>query len=297
MSESETIVADAFDAHRGRIFGVAYRMLGDAHEAEDVVQETFLRLHDTPPDDLSRSLEPWLVRVAVHLARDRLGRRSKERVRGEWLPSPVPDAELTTSEDPERRLAELQSVRLAFLHAAEALTPSQRAVYFLRVVFGWSGRETAEALGLSVAAVKTNLHRARATLRRQEGPARPVDRAAVDALMARLAARDVEGLRALLHEQIVSFADGGEHFFAARELHGAEAVGRLMAGLVDRYEELHLARARANGQPVILVEAPGARPGWAPRACLVPECEAGAIVAIRNVMDPRKLERITSVLK
>lgn len=279
---------EAFEDHRRAVFGAAYRMLGDANDAEDIVQDTFLRLVETPPDDFDSSLEPWLVRVAINLSRDRL-RSGRREVRGTWLPSPVPTDRLVASDDPGRRLVELETIGYRFLHVAEALSPTQRAVYLLRTLFEYTTAETAVALQISESAVKTNLHRARGALE-CEGPRRGVDREAIGRLMQYLGARDYDAVRDMLAEEISTFADGGEDFFAASAQHGRQAVMRLLRGLGDMYGELDFTAVEVNGQLGIVGRAiDGAPAGWAERFCLLPEFRHGELVALRNVLDPAKV--------
>ena len=170
-----TMTADAIDYaalfsdQQRFLWGLCYRMTGNAADADDLVQETFVRALDRPPARIDEPWRPWLVRVAMNLARDVLRRRRRSPYRGNWLPSPVE----TSAEDvppayevpegsgspTEGRYELLESVSFAFLLALEALTPSQRAVLLLRDVFDYAVRETADALGMSEANVKVTHHR------------------------------------------------------------------------------------------------------------------------------------------
>jgi RNA polymerase sigma-70 factor (ECF subfamily) len=150
-------------------------MTGSAADADDLVQDTFTRALARPPADTSRPWRPWLTRVALNLSRDHLRRRRRAPWVGPWLPAPIETepveaflAEEERAYEPactEGRYELLESVSIAFLTALEALTPAQRAVLLLRDVFGYSGRETAEALELAEANVRQTLRRARAALR------------------------------------------------------------------------------------------------------------------------------------
>src|SRR5262249_9608157 len=140
-------------------------------DADDLVQETMLRAIEKPPPD-SNEMRPWLVRVAMNLARDHLRRRKRRAYVGPWLPSPVDDDALeipVEAAGAEGRYDLLESASLAFLLALEALSPKQRAVLLLIDVFDYSVRETAEALGLSESNVKTTHHRARRALEGYDG--------------------------------------------------------------------------------------------------------------------------------
>ena len=165
-----TISAQTFDKHKRVLWGMCYRMTGSASDADDIVQDTFVKALERPPTDMDAPLRPWLVKVAINLSRDRLRRRRRREYCGPWLPSPVlTDGEdqsqldhLTSTEDSAGvRYERMESVTLAFLLALEALTPAQRAVLLLRDVFDYSTTETAEALDMSEANIKVTLHRAR----------------------------------------------------------------------------------------------------------------------------------------
>src|SRR3954470_76519 len=133
MSRPRTVTDDAYDeiyeANRRLLWGLVYRMTGDAAEADDVVQETFVRALASPPRDTSEPWRPWLVRVALNIARDRL-RKRRRNYPGPWLPTPIPedvtlDEERFSPEDsPETRYDLVESVSFAFLVALEALTPA-----------------------------------------------------------------------------------------------------------------------------------------------------------------------------
>src|SRR5262245_27041878 len=165
-----TISAQTFDEHRRFLWGVCYRMTGSAADAEDIVQDTFVRALEKPPADMEAPLRPWLVKVALNLSRDQLRRRRRREYFGPWLPSPVMTEEnspldfnhpATQEISPVAHYDLTESVTLAFLLALEALTPAQRAVLLLRDVFDYSTDETAAALEMTESNVKVTLHRAR----------------------------------------------------------------------------------------------------------------------------------------
>src|SRR5712692_46828 len=145
-------------------------MTGNAADADDLVQETFVRAIEKPPKWTDEPLRPWLVRVAINLSRDLLRRRKRQGYVGPWLPSPVPTDEQSPAsyepparneDSPAARYDLMESVSFAFLLALEALSPTQRAVLLLRDVFDYSTSETAEALDITEANVKVVLLRAR----------------------------------------------------------------------------------------------------------------------------------------
>src|SRR5215467_16135557 len=158
--------AELYEGNRSYLWGLCYRMTGNASDADDLVQETFVKALEHPPKRTDLAMRPWLVRVALNLSRDLL--RSRRRRQGDvWLPSPVPSEELDTppsfepaateSDSPMARYEMLESVSFAFLLALEALTPAQRAVLLLRDVFEYSSAEAAEALDLSEGNVRVHL--------------------------------------------------------------------------------------------------------------------------------------------
>jgi len=220
-----TLPAQIYEADRKFLWGLCYRMTGNAANADDIVQETFVRAMERPsrrPDEL---LRPWLARVAMNLSRDHLRHRRRSYV-GPWLPSPVPagDDESPPSYEPLAGLEDspmarydmLESISFAFLLALEALTPSQRAVLLLRDVFDYSTGETAQALAMTEASVKVTLHRARRAMRDYDKDRaiptlarREMTRRALEQFLLYLSERNAEGLERLLAEDVVSISDGG----------------------------------------------------------------------------------------
>jgi len=165
-----TLIEHLFKEHERFLWGVCYRMTGNAADADDLVQETFVRAMRHPPARIDDCLRPWLVRIAINLGRDLLRRRKRQAYEGVWLPSPIETGDLAAApvqeprderSDPASRYDMLESVSFAFLLALEALTPTQRAVLLLRDVFDYSTAETAQALDLTEANVKVTLLRAR----------------------------------------------------------------------------------------------------------------------------------------
>src|SRR6185295_2830674 len=152
---------DVFQAHERFLWGLCYRLTGSAADADDLVQETFVRAIERPPARTDMPWRPWLVRVALNLGRDLLRRRRRAGYVGPWLPAPIDtgddasppsfEPEIPGVGSTEGRYDLLESVTFAFLLALEALTPTQRAVLLLRDVFDYSVREVADALDLSEA--------------------------------------------------------------------------------------------------------------------------------------------------
>lgn len=298
-------IEEAFRDHRSFLWGLCYRMVGDAADADELVQETFVRALTRPPADRDRPWRPWLTRVAMNLGRDLLRRRRRRRYEGPWLPAPVPtDAAGLPGEPvdpapgPGARYDRLESVTFAFLLALEALSPAQRAVLLLRDVFDYSVRETAEALEISEANVKTTHLRARRVMAsydlRRTAPTDDAQRSgrALERFLTCLAQHDAAGLLSLLAADVVSTGDSGGEFAAARkQVHGAAKVAHLFLGLAERSgRQRRMAWLTLNGQPAVEMEFAGSPAGWAPRAIL--QCdtdEEGRITRLYSVMATCKL--------
>ena len=295
------------------LFGLSYRMTGDPNDAEDVVQETFLRAMEKPPAERGSSVRPWLARVALNLSRDLLRRRRRRRYVGPWLPGLLAGESETEvpAHEPEAfgistegRYDLLESVSIAFLHALEALTPTQRAVLLLRDVFDYSVRATADALDTSEPNVKTTLHRARKAMQGYERD-RPVSladvrgrtREALAAFLDRLVAGDAEGTAALLADDAIAVNDGGGEFHAARNVvRGRDRVARLHLGLVGRLRgDVGIQLREINGLPALVVEFGTASPGYAPRSVVAVRVDdSGRIIGIYTVLASAKLARVAA---
>ena len=174
-SDSMNVSSEVYYENKRFLWGVCYRMTGNAADAEDLVQETFVKALEKPPRNTEDAWRPWLLRVAINLSRNQLRRRRQRGYEGAWLPSPVPtdDVEVLVAQgsdcppedSPSARYEMLESISVAFLLALEALTPSQRAVLLLRDVLDYSTKETAEALLITETGAKVILHRARRIMR------------------------------------------------------------------------------------------------------------------------------------
>jgi RNA polymerase sigma-70 factor (ECF subfamily) len=305
--------ADLFAADRHYLWGICYRMTGSAADADDLVQDTFVRAMERPPARLGDPWRPWLVKVAINLARDALRRRRRRTYRGPWLPAPidtgaesaVPAFELPAGSDnpTEGRYELMESVSYAFLVALEALTPQQRAVLLLRDVFDYSVTETAETLDLSEANVKTSLHRARKAMSVYDGnrcrPSRALaDRTAavLKEFLAALTAGDAAACRALLAENVVCLSDGGEEFVAAKvPIVGRDRVLKFQLGLmrVGGSSLLGVEAREVNGMPALVARFRPELPRQAPRAVLRCDLDAsGKIVAMYSILATAKLTAV-----
>jgi RNA polymerase sigma-70 factor (ECF subfamily) len=300
------IEAAHFRDHERFLWSLSYRLTGSAADADDIVQETFLRAMERPPADTTEPWRPWLVRVAVNLGRDALRRRRKSYV-GPWLPSPVeidepPSWEIAGEGGTEGRYDLLESASFAFLLAIEALTPQQRAVLLLRDVFDYSVQETAAALGLSEPNVKTTHHRARRALggydleRMRPSPAL-VERSrdALVRLLKTMATFDAAAVEALLAEDARALSDGGGEFLAARvPVIGGKRVAKLLVGLARHAPPVVKSEVRIlNGLPALVMELAPDRERVAKRYVLRCEIDAaGRVTGVHTVLATRKLTHV-----
>lgn len=249
-----TVATETFDAERPRLFGLAYRMLGSAHDAEDVVQDAWLRWagHGEGVENPAA----WLTTVVTRLCLNRLdsARARREVYVGPWLPEPI----LTTdpAAGPAATVEERESVSLALLTTLERLTPPERAVYVLREAFGHSHAEVAAVLDVTEAGSRQLHTRARRHL--AAVPTVPADPADVGPLLARFVAAardgDLAGLEELLAADVTVWSDGGGRVTAARRpVHGREAVARFLVGILGpgRWSGTGAA-AEINGAPAVL---------------------------------------------
>jgi RNA polymerase sigma-70 factor (ECF subfamily) len=243
-----------FEVHRGRLFGIAYRMLGSRADAEDVLQDAYLRWHGTDKDAV-RSTEAWLTTTVTRLAIDRLRKAKVEREAyvGPWLPEPLSEADVRTPE----LAAELDSdISIAFLALLEALAPDERAAFVLHDIFDDDYADIAGTLGKSEAACRQMVHRARERVmsRRRRFLVDDATRIAMlEKFIAAANRGDREALVSLFAQDATMTSDGGGKAVAIRRpLHGAEriawlwyAIGRRSGGRLERRI------VYANGEPAI----------------------------------------------
>ena len=248
---------DPFLSHRGLLFTVAYEMLGSATDAEDVVQETWLRWDGVDQTEV-RDSRAYLVRIVTRQALNRLrtvSRRREDYV-GEWLPEP-----LLTGPDVADDAELAENISIALLTVLETLGPVERAVFVLHEVFETPYDEVAEVVGKTPAAVRQIAHRAREHVAARR-PRMQVDRAQQDAtlekFMAAVTSGDVQGLVEVLAPEVVLIADGGGLVRAARRpLVGAESVLAFLARVAD-LADLVATTAQFNGMPSARFEVGGA---------------------------------------
>ena len=279
-------LAAEFEALRPRLLRVAYATLGSRAEAEDVVQEAWLRLARADAGEI-RDLPAWLTTVAGRLALDALGsaRARRERYYGEWLPKPV----VGEAPDPADQVTLDESVSYALLTVLEQLSPAERTAFVLHDVFGHSFDEVAEAVGRTPQAARQLASRARRHVEagRPRFPAtRDEQREVVSAFMSAALDGDVDGLLAVLDPEVTMRADGGGRVPTVRHpLHGADHVARTLAG----FARVRTGRGEivdVNGMPGLLIESEGER------SVLAFTVDGGRITTIDAVRNPDKLGRV-----
>src|SRR5215470_16088347 len=206
-------MVESFETYRTYLFAIAYRMLGSAMDAEDMVQETYLRYQATPPETI-RSLKAFLTTIITRLSMDQLhlARRKREVYVGPWLPEPILTTTTPEAGDPERRVDMEESISLAFLMLLEQLQPFERAVFLLREVFGYEFAEIAAMLDKSEAACRRSFSRAKLHLRehRPRFPASPqTHRQLLTSYFRAVQTGEMTALQDLLAEDVTLWADGG----------------------------------------------------------------------------------------
>ena len=279
---------EAFIAHRNLLFTVAYEMLGSAADAEDVLQETWLRWAGVDLGTV-RDQRAYLVRITTRQALSRLrtlGRR-KESYVGPWLPEP-----LLTAPDVAEDVELADSVSMAMLLVLETLAPTERAVFVLREVFDVTYEEIAQAVGKSPAAVRQIAHRARAHVaaRRPRGPVSPAQaRDALEAFQRAVETGDLQRLLDILAPDVVFLGDGGGVAQAAlAPVVGSARVGRLLAvGLGRIAGTASVQRAQVNGYPALII-----RFNSEIDTVIAVRVDDGLITGLYAVRNPEKLSRM-----
>jgi RNA polymerase sigma-70 factor (ECF subfamily) len=289
--------AEVFEAHRDLMFAVAYRMLGSIADAEDAVQDAWLRWSAEPRADVA-SPRAYLSRVIANTSLNRLrsARARRETYVGPWLPEPL----LTEAGPDAGERAELaESVSVAMLVVLESLTPDERAVFVLREVFGFSYAEIGAALGRSDAAVRQLAHRAREHVQARR-PRFDVDwaqqREVTERFLAAAAGGDLGVLMTVLAPDVTLLTDGGGKAKAAmRPITGAAKVARFVAAIATRpymgvpIADMSIADAEINGTPGRLIMA-----GSRPVAALTLTVSGDRVTAIQLLSNPDKLTALAA---
>lgn len=285
--KGEPVQTDPFEDHRSLLFAMAYRMVGSAMEAEDIVQEAYLRYRATPPASI-RTLKSFLTTIVHHLCLDHLksAQVKRENYIGPWLPEPI----ITGGDSP---ITDRESISMAFLVLLESLSPLERAVFLLREVFDYEYAEIAQITGRDETACRQLFSRAKKHIsaHRPRFPASPEAHAnMVGRFMDACLAGELDGLMNLLTEDVTTWSDSGGKVAGAlrHPLQGRAKVARVLMGFIAHAPAgTTVEVVEANGLPALLVRVNGL-----PAAVLMLEVEGNFIRAIRSVANPDKLTKL-----
>ncbi|WP_438354210.1 RNA polymerase sigma factor SigJ [Microbacterium sp. CJ88] len=266
MGEDDGMVA--VESERRQLLGMAYRMLGTVADAEDAVQETYIRWYRLPDAERAAILAPgaWLSRVTARVCLDMLGsaRARRERYVGDWLPEPVPSGAMPATSapavDPLERVTLDESVSMALLVVLEALTPAERVAFVLHDVFGMPFAEVADTVGRTIEATRQLASSARRHVREQRRAAASRERHddLVRAFAAACATGDLVALTTVLDPSVVLRSDGGGHVSAARRpVHGADRVARFLLGIVQKRPDVEIAPVETSDGLSFVIRAAG----------------------------------------
>ena len=282
-----------FATERRRLTGIAYRITGSLADAEDVVQEAWLRFSKAiaSPETIERPAA-WLTTVVARIALDHLkaARREREVYVGPWLPEPIASDPLTVSRPGPEEMAELaSSLTLGFLHVLETLNPVERVVFVLADVFDVPFKEIAETVGKSADACRQIASRSRRRVHdaRPHRYSPPDEEAArvVGEMLAATTAGDIDGLVRLLAEDAVLVSDGGAHKRAARHpIKGRDRLARFMANLGKRFSHATIEPVTLNGELGMVIYDEGER-----LAAMSFEVDAGLVCEVHVIVADDKL--------
>ena len=283
----------AFNEHRSLIFSIAYRMLGSVMDAEDAVQETYLRWQQSG-EDAVRSPKSYLSTVVTRLCIDQLrsAKRQREEYIGPWLPEPLVMEETA---DMDENLALADSLSMAFLVMLEALNPTERAAFLLREVFEYPYAEIAAIVDKSESNCRQMVRRARqrvAERRHRYEPSKAQLQQMVSRFLIAAQQGDMDGLLEMLEEDVTLWSDGGGKTAAAiNPIYGADKVARFFIGIISKMPPDTVSKAaRVNGQPGLIVYIDGK-----PYSVMVAEMQDEKVAAIRIVVNPEKLRHIAAL--
>jgi RNA polymerase sigma-70 factor, ECF subfamily len=286
---------EIFNTERPLLFSIAYRMLGSASDAEDVLQDAWLRYRSADETSI-RSPKAFATTIVTRLCLDRLksARTAREKYVGPWLPEPVLTSELET---PDSVLQRAESVTLAFLVLLETLSPEERAVFLLKEIFEYAHSEIAEMLGITIDNSRQLLHRAKARVAAARPPLTgtvPSRRAVAERFARAFATGDASALTTLLASGVGMWSDGGGKVSAARRpLVGHDEVLNFLIGVQRTAENAGLTRDASltiedvNSEPALVL-----RVGQRLESVFVLSIEGETISAIRVVRNPDKLAHI-----
>lgn len=275
---------DTFETYRPLLFSIAYRMLGSAMEAEDIVQEAYLRYRSAPEAEI-RSPKAFLSTIVTRLCLNQLQRGQRETYIGPWLPEPILTVDSPTNT--------LESISMAFLVLLENLSPLERAVFLLREVFDYEYAEIAQIVGREEAACRQLFSRARKHItdnrpRFQTSP--EMHREILGRFLQAVGGGDLEGLTSLLAEEVSLWSDGGGKVQAAtRPLYGRVDVARFFMG-IRRFDmsNAHVDVTLVNGQEAFILRENSGKPLYVFNL----EVGDGKIQAVRIVGNPDKLRHV-----
>lgn len=287
-----TARAEDFEQHRPLLFSIAYRMLGSVADAEDIVQETYLRWLEASETEV-HSPRSFLATVTTRLSIDHLraARVQREEYVGPWLPEPL----LTDRGGDAGHLVALnESLSMAFLVLLESLNPVERAVFLLHEVFDYSYPEIADIAGRSEANCRQIAHRAResvASRRQRFQSTREDEERLTDRFIDACTNGDMEGLLNLLSDDVVLWSDGGGKTAAAvNPIHGSQNVAKLLLGLIRKAPAgLAIRPARVNGGPGLIAYVAGQ-----PISVFTFDTDSGRIQTLRIVVNPDKLGAVSA---
>lgn len=285
-----TAIDDAFHANRRRLFGLAYRMLGSAMDAEDIVQETWLRARDADAEALAAP-QAFLVTIATRLCLDQLrsARARRESYVGAWLPEPIPDANAIS---PDAAVELADDLSFALLMALEKLSPEERAAFLLHDVFGVPFAQVAETLAHTEVSCRQLAARARKAIER-DAPRRKATPEEHAALLMKFAEAvslgDPSKIAALFAPEAVAYSDGGGVRTAAlNPIRGADRIARFLVGIETKSMEMRprmtVTLADINGAPGFLLYYDGVLD-----QTITIEADGGKISALYMVRNPAKL--------
>jgi len=293
MSDTSIRHVTTFQQYRPLLFAIAYRMLGSAAEAEDILQDAYLRFQAAAPEGVE-SPKAYLSTIVTRLCLNQLtsARARRETYLGPWLPEPILSANYPELADPETRLSDYDSISIAFLTLLEKLTPAERAVFILHEVFDYEYKEIAHILDKSEAACRKLFSRAKGYLaaNRPRFKASPEEHhRLLEQFMRAAGDGDLEGLTTLLAEEVTFWADGGGKVRGAalQPVYGRAAVAHFVLGVSSRFTPpgARYLVADVNGKPTLLI----CHEDGTPAIVVSLEVGEGRIQSIWAVANPDKL--------
>jgi RNA polymerase sigma-70 factor (ECF subfamily) len=282
---------DEFEQYRPLLFSIAYQMLGSAMEAEDIVQETYLRYQKAQDVE---SPKAYLTTIATRLCLNQINsaRERREQYFGEWLPEPVLTGDSASALIPGARLEQKETISMAFLVLMEQLTPPERAVFLLRDVFDYKYPEIAQILEREEADCRQLYSRAKKHLadhrpRFQSSPEQ--HRQILEQFTEAVQAGHVDGLTSLLAHDAVLWVDGaGRRGSPTRPIIGSEAIGQFAQGMVRLLPEAYTSAVEeVNGEPALVVRVEGEA-----FLVMIAEVEGDRVQTIRAIASPDKLKHL-----